>query len=275
MRLKITHTTRYRFDEPVSSGLQQLRLRPRSRRAQEVVQWDMTLEGATHQLSYEDHHGNTVDLISFDRDCRELAVHCAGEVEIEETHGVIGRHTGCVPLWLYQRVTDRTKAGAGVKALLKKAEADTVLGRCHALMPLIAKAIRYDTSSPDSTLSAEEALTRGHGVCQDMAHVMIACAREAGWPARYASGYLLIEGQTAQAAMHAWAEVHVPDLGWVGFDPANEMSPDQRYVRVALGLDYSDAAPVTGRRVGGEGETLDVAIEVVEQQLQSQSQHQQ
>ncbi|WP_425074462.1 transglutaminase family protein [Sagittula sp. S175] len=273
MRLKISHTTRYTFDEPVTSGLQQLRLKPRSRRNQEVVTWTMTLDGATHEVSYEDQHGNTVDLISFDRDCTEMSVHCEGEVELTESHGVIGRHTGCVPLWLYKRVTDRTKAGPGVKALLKKVEGGTILGRCHALMPLIEKAVAYETGSSESDWTAEEAISHGKGVCQDHAHVMIACAREAGWPARYVSGYLLMEGQTEQDAMHAWAEIHIPDLGWVGFDPANQMSPDERYVRVAIGLDYAEAAPVTGRRIGGEGEALDVAIDVA-QQAQSQSQSQ-
>ncbi|MBP0484632.1 transglutaminase family protein [Sagittula salina] len=265
MRLKISHTTRYRFEVPVTFGLQQLRLRPRSRRDQQVIRWDMTLEGATHQLSYEDHHGNYVDLIGFDRDCTELSVRCEGEVEIGEAHGVIGRHVGLVPLWLYQRVTPRTKAGPAVKALLKSVEGGTVLGRCHALMPAIAEAVAYETGSSESHWTAEEALTEGRGVCQDHAHVLIACAREAGWPARYVSGYLMMDDRTAQDAMHAWAEVHVPDLGWVGFDPANAMSPDEHYVRVALGLDYGDAAPVNGRRVGGEGESLEVAIEIAQQ----------
>ncbi|GAA4218461.1 transglutaminase-like putative cysteine protease [Sagittula marina] len=273
MRLKISHTTRYSFDAPVSSGMQQLRLRPRSRRAQEVTEWKMTLEGAVHEVSYEDQHGNCVDLITFERDCTELAVHCEGEVELSESNGVIGRHTGPVPLWLYKRVTERTKAGPAIKALLKSVDAGNELGRCHALMPAIAKSVVYETGSSESDWSAEEALAAGRGVCQDHAHVMIACAREAGLAARYVSGYLMMDDRTQQQAMHAWAEVHVPDLGWVGFDPANEMCPDERYVRVAVGLDYAEAAPVNGLRSGGDTETLSVAIEVARQsQSQSQSQ---
>jgi len=102
-------------------------------------------------------------------------------------------------------------------------------------------------------------------VCQDHSHIFIACAREMGMPARYVSGYLMIDGATAQDAMHAWAEAHVDALGWVGFDVSNAISPDARYVRVATGLDYADASPVSGTRVGGTGERLEVRIDVVQQ----------
>ncbi|AUC52334.1 MAG: transglutaminase family protein [Sagittula sp.] len=265
MRLKISHTTRYAFDAPVVSGLQQLRLTPRSGRNQTVTDWKMTITGGKQELSYDDHHHNKVNLISFDRDVTEVTVHCEGEVEVSENHGVVGKHVGPVPLWLYKRHTPRTKAGPGVKALLRSVEGETVLDRCHKLMAALGEAVKYETGSSESTWTAEEAVTEGRGVCQDHTHVFIACAHEAGWPARYVSGYLMLDDTVAQDAMHAWAEVFVPDLGWVGFDASNQMSPDERYVRVAIGLDYSDAAPVNGLRVGGETEALNVAIEVAQQ----------
>jgi len=265
MRLKISHTTRYAFDTPVSSGMQQLRLRPKSNRHQEVLDWEMQVEGGTIEVSFTDHHQNAVDLITLDKDTEEVVVSCMGEVSLGETHGVVGRHVGPCPLWLYKRQTPLTKAGTGVKALLRSIEAETVLDRAHALMPAVLEAVAYKKGVSDTQWTAEEALSAGEGVCQDHTHVFLACAREAGWPARYVSGYLLLDGQTAQEAMHAWAEVYVPGLGWVGFDPANTVSPDERYVRVAVGLDYTDAAPVIGRILGGEGEALAVAIEVAQQ----------
>jgi transglutaminase-like putative cysteine protease len=94
--------------------------------------------------------------------------------------------------------------------------------------------------------TAEAALTAGRGVCQDQAHVFIAGARALGIPARYVSGYLLIDGREEQEAGHGWAEGFVDGLGWIGFDIANEICPDDRYVRVASGRDYRDAAPVKG-----------------------------
>jgi len=266
MRLSIRHTTRYRFDHPASYGLQQLRKTPKSSHNQRVIHWETVIEGGRKELSYEDHHHNVVELISFERDTTELLVTSRGEVEVDETHGVVGPHLGPSPLWLYRRATPRTKVGPGLRALLREtAGEEGELARLHALNAAIHEAVRYEVGASEPDWSAEDALAAGRGVCQDHTHVMIAAARELGLPARYVSGYLLLDDRIEQDAMHAWAEVHVEGLGWVGFDPANEMSPDERYIRVATGLDYSDAAPVTGTRIGGLGESLAVAIEVAQQ----------
>ena len=107
-------------------------------------------------------------------------------------------------------------------------------------------AVVYTLKSSDVATTAEAALTAGRGVCQDQAHVFIAAARALGIPARYVSGYLLIDGREEQEAGHGWAEGFVDGLGWIGFDVANAICPDDRYVRVASGRDYLDAAPVKG-----------------------------
>jgi transglutaminase-like putative cysteine protease len=91
---------------------------------------------------------------------------------------------------------------------------------------------------------------------------MIAVARYAGFPARYVSGYLKLDDRIDQDASHAWAEVHLPTLGWVGFDVSNGISPDERYARLAIGCDASDAAPVKGMRMGDGDESLIVTLQV-------------
>ncbi|WP_460272217.1 transglutaminase family protein [Celeribacter sp. ULVN23_4] len=268
MRLIIRHTTRYSFENPVTYGLQQLRKTPKTGHGQDVIHWTTSVQGGVKELSYHDHMNNLVELISFDRETRELTVACEGEVEIAETHGVVGPHTGPSPLWLFNSVTPLTKAGASVRALVKQVEGESDLDRLHALSRLVGEAVKYEIGASHSGWSAEEALTESKGVCQDHAHVFISCAREMGYPARYVSGYLMMDDRTLQDATHAWAEAHVPGLGWIGFDVSNEICPDQRYVRVATGLDYKEAAPVTGTRYGGAGETLSVEIEVSQQQEQ-------
>ncbi|MGL6211115.1 MAG: transglutaminase-like domain-containing protein, partial [Paracoccaceae bacterium] len=110
-----------------------------------------------------------------------------------------------------------------------------------------------------------EALAQGAGVCQDHAHVLIAAARHLGLPARYVSGYLLVTGDTSEAA-HAWAEVHVKGLGWVGFDPTNRCCPDARYIRLGSGLDAQDAAPIRGVSQGLGEESLMVTVAVLSDQ---------
>ncbi len=265
MHLKIKHITRYRFDDPVAYGLQQLRKTPKSTHQQRVLTWGTQVEGGKKELAFEDHHNNVVELLSFERDAHELVVTSEGEIEIAETHGVVGPHLGPSPLWLYQRRTDKTRPGQGVRGLIRDLEGDDMLGRLHTLLRRIGEAVTYEVGASEPDWSAEEAIAAGKGVCQDHTHIFLSGARELGLPARYVSGYLMIDGRTDQDAMHAWAEAYVDGLGWVGFDPSNGISPDTRYVRVATGLDYADAAPVTGTRVGGLGEVLTVDIEVAEQ----------
>jgi transglutaminase-like putative cysteine protease len=133
-------------------------------------------------------------------------------------------------------------------------------------MLAIRERVDYVVGVTSSATTAAEALAQGRGVCQDHAQVFAAAARCLGHPARYVSGYLWTEAGTSDAN-HAWAEAHVDGLGWVGFDPAN---PTEAYVRVAIGLDYLEAAPVRGVRRGVAEETLDVAVDVRHAQEQQQ-----
>jgi transglutaminase-like putative cysteine protease len=129
--------------------------------------------------------------------------------------------------------------------------------------------IDYRVGTTQVETTAEEALASGAGVCQDHAHVFIAAARAMEVPARYVSGYLMMDDRVDQEATHAWAEAFVEGLGWVGFDVANQISPDPRYVRVATGRDYRDAAPITGVSFGAAMEELHVML-AVEQQFVEQ-----
>ena len=111
-------------------------------------------------------------------------------------------------------------------------------------------------------------MAAGHGVCQDHAQIFIAAARALEIPARYVSGYLMMDDRVEQEATHAWAEAWVEGLGWVGFDISNGISPDPRYVRVATGRDYRDAAPITGISYGSAAERLIVDLAVEQQTVE-------
>jgi transglutaminase-like putative cysteine protease len=263
MRLKILHRTTYAYDRPVAFGLQQLRLTPKSRIGQSVLTWRTTIEGGRRELDFDDQHMNRVMLISFSGEGHAITVTSEGEVETADTAGVVGKHAGFAPLWLFRRATRLTRPGAGVRALLRGLGGEDSVARCHALSARVADAVSWETGRSSSATTAEEALAAGAGVCQDQTHVFLAAARLMGHPARYVSGYLMLEDSEMQEASHAWAEVHLDPLGWVGFDIANGISPDARYVRVATGLDYAEAAPVHGlRALGAEGERLEVDIRV-------------
>ncbi|WP_299690687.1 transglutaminase family protein [uncultured Tateyamaria sp.] len=266
MRLNIRHVTTYSFEDPVAYGLQQLRKTPKSTWGQTVTEWQTDVAGGAKEVSFEDHHNNVVELISFERQATKVVVTSTGVVEIDDTAGVMGKHKGPSPLWLYLRSTPLTHVGPGVRALVRTArEADSDLDKLHKLMAAIRDVVAYEVGSSYPDWTAEQAIEEGRGVCQDHTHIFAAAARELGFPARYVSGYLMLDDRLAQDAMHAWAEAHVDGLGWVGFDVSNSISPDTRYVRVATGLDYHEAAPVTGTRIGGADETLRVDIEVAQQ----------
>ncbi|SOC42038.1 transglutaminase-like putative cysteine protease [Rhizobium subbaraonis] len=273
MRLKINHTSVYTYDEPVQYSLQRLRLTPKTQPGQTVLDWRTTVHGAHVEVGYADHFGNHVDLVSMNADQTTIRIVAEGEVETEDRSGVFGPHQGFVPLWLYLRDTPLTKAGRLVRELARTAEGETELARMHALMATLHKAVDYKAGETAADTTAERALEKGSGVCQDHTHIMISAARVLGLPARYVSGYLLMDGHVEQAASHAWADVHIQGLGWVGFDAANNICPDDRYVRLATGLCYRDAAPVSGLVLGRSAETMSVSIRV-EASGQSQSQSQ-
>lgn len=261
MRLKITHRTEYRYDEPVPYALQRLRLMPQSGPTQSVGGWTLAVTGASEEVRFFDQFGNDTRLVSVDGEPRLIAIEASGEVETRNTAGVTGAHRGFAPLWLFQQDTRLTETGGAVAGLAESIGEGDDLGRLHRLMETIRDRVAYVVGATDSTTTAEDALAAGSGVCQDHAHVFIAAARRLGFPARYVSGYLKM-AEVEQAASHAWAEAHLPSLGWVAFDAANGISPDEAYVRIATGRDYRDAMPVSGIRHGRGDEHLAVRITV-------------
>ncbi len=277
MRLSIRHTTHYAFGEPVMHALQRLRLTPKETQGQRIIAWRMTFENAHAELEYDDQHFNHVTLIGVEPGAREVTVTCEGIVETEDNAGVIGRHSGHLPLWSFLRQTPLTRPGPRLRALLREVPGpagDAPLDFLHALSGLVRERIAYEAGRTHSATTAEEAVLHGYGVCQDHAHIFIGAARANGIPARYVSGYLMMDDRIEQEATHAWAEAHVEGLGWVGFDVSNGICPDPRYVRVATGSDYRDAAPVTGISFGGMDEVLRVGVAVALHVPDSQQQDQ-
>ncbi len=267
MRLKIAHLTRYHFSVPVSYALQQLRLTPKTRRGQTVLDWRIEIDGGTEQAAFVDEFNNQTLLISLTEGATELVVRAEGELETHDQAGIVGQHGGWTPLWIYQRTTPLTAPGPTIRKLVRSLATDfeNDVARLHGLMHLIAGAVTYEQGATVVTTTAEEAAAAEHGVCQDHTHIFIACARLLGFPARYVSGYLMMNDRVQQDASHAWAEVYADNLGWVGFDVSNAISPDERYVALATGLDYLDAAPVSGLMFGQGPEGLDVSVQVQQQ----------
>lgn len=263
MRLQIKHVTQYDFEAPVDYALQKVRLRPLPSAMQSVETWDVDVEGGRIEASYLDHYGNHVDLVSADAGGRKLVLTAQGIARTEDNAGILGKVYGTTPLWHFRQSTTMTTAGDRIKELAGTVDADlTTPGGLHRLSAAILQAVPYTKDATGPGTSAEEAALGGAGVCQDHANILVAAARHLGLPARYVSGYLLMTDRVDQDASHGWAEVHLDDLGWVGFDVSNGVSPDERYLRIAIGRDAQDATPISGLRVGRGDEAMIVSLQV-------------
>jgi transglutaminase-like putative cysteine protease len=203
-------------------------------------------------------------LVSFDPGITQFVIECHGAVDTEDQAGVIGKHTGAAPLWYFRQDTGLTTPGPLIRRMVKSLPdpTDGPVAQLHTLSQAILAKVPYRIGATQSDTPAEAACAIGAGVCQDHAHIFITAARMMGYAARYVSGYLFMADQLHQAASHAWAEIHIDKLGWVGFDISNGISPDDRYIRVATGLDYRDAAPIVGVRMGQGGEDIDVSLQI-------------
>ena len=270
MRLSIRHTTRYRFDTPVVHALQRLRLTPKETQGQEILEWSMEYDHAHEELTYEDQHHNTTTLVAVEPEATEVTITCRGKVDTHDHAGVIGHHSGHLPLWSFLTQTRLTRPGPGMKKLvgdLGRFEGER-LDMLHELSRSVLDRVEYRVGSTGWNTTGEESYAAKKGVCQDHAHIFIGAARALDVPARYVSGYLMMNDRIEQEATHAWAEAFIEGLGWVGFDISNGISPDERYVRVATGRDYRDAAPVTGISFGNSSQDLEVDVAVEQQQVQ-------
>jgi transglutaminase-like putative cysteine protease len=276
MRIRISHTTSYRYDTPPTSVTQLLRLTPRHHDGQYVMDWRVGLSVDCRLHQHEDAFGNITHSFSAEGPLDALSISVEGEVDTQETHGVVRGTFERFPPALYLRETALTMPDSALidfaNTVRTEAGTDDRLALMHALLGAVHREMAFDTDPTHTTTTAAEAFSLQRGVCQDLTHVFITAARHLGLPARYVAGHLWrADGVTAQEAGHAWAEVHIDKLGWVGFDPANSISTTEAHVRVAVALDYLGAAPVRGSRHGGAGENMKVAVHVAQARQQAQT----
>lgn len=277
MRLQISHATTYKYDPPASGVIQILRLTPDHHDGQYVVEWHVDVSVDARLDMRRDAFGNITHAFSHGP-LSELVVHASGTIDTENTAGIVKGATELFPPGFFLRRTPLTESDAGMTAaaieLRDKAGAST-LDFLHLLMTHLHDTMTFDVDPTNVGTSATEAYALRRGVCQDYAHIFIACARSAGVPARFVSGHFFrADGEVQQGAGHAWAEAHVPDIGWIAFDPANGICATEAHARVAVGLDYLGASPIRGTRYGGGSETLNVGVSVDQAGRQGQFQSQ-
>jgi transglutaminase-like putative cysteine protease len=281
MRLIVHHETVYDYPEPVMNSVNEAWLRPLTDERQSCLNFRLNTSPASDPRPYTDYFGNTVYHFDVHEPHSRLRVTADAEVLTEPFDVSAALNMDTSPLeslsveagerWLdFLAQTPLTYAGAEVILFARDVAAGqtTVSAFLRSLLAAVHQRVDYHPGATHVGTCAEDALALGSGVCQDHAHVLLAVCRVAGVPARYISGYLHDDGGAPEAqASHAWAEALLPATGWVGLDPANNCFADERYVRVAIGRDYSDVPPVRGAYAGssGAGPGVSVSVQNVQQ----------
>jgi transglutaminase-like putative cysteine protease len=265
MHLKIRHTTRYTYAEPVGSLIQALRLTPRSYAGLVVHRWSVSVDGRSDLPVITDGFGNLVHTHTLRGDVDALSITVDGEVETSDTFGMTKGAAETLPPLYYLCATEHTQADAAIASLAERVagSAPRSLERLHALMLAIRAQVRVIAKGEEPPPTAREALAQGRGVARDHAHVFIAACKALEIPARYVSGYRWTSDDDVQPHSHAWAEAHLDGLGWIGFDASQGVCPTESYVRIAIGRDDFDCNPVRGVRRGGADEMLDIEVQMI------------
>ncbi len=247
------HTTVHRYPAPACRSRNELRLQPRSGAGQSLVSFDLEIQPPAEVFADVDYFGNQVWLASIEADHRELTITASSVVEVAaqaDVRGVVPWdpvHLALDPVREFTLPSPRVPRLAELAALMGELELPPdPAAALLAANRYLRVALHYEPGATGVTTALEEVLLRRTGVCQDFAHVMLAIARELGWPARYVSGNLAPEIGSASGESHAWIEVALPDSSWIGLDPTHAEVVKDRHVAVAVGRDYDDAAPIRG-----------------------------
>lgn len=261
MLLNIQHETVYRYSAPVDYTIQHLRLTPRQEAHQQAIDWKITTPGKYQ--CHRDAYGNLGHILVLDRPHEEIRISVRGQVEISTENAHLPSDGGEIPLLVYLQPTRLTTADDTIKELSMSAYGARrgAIDAMFRLIDSIQHAVAYVPGTSLVTSTAAEVLNVGAGVCQDHAHIFIACCRVLDLPARYVSGYIH-PGDTDHAASHAWADVWLEGMGWVSFDITNANFAASEHCRLAVGRDYLDACPVRGVRHGGGAEAMEVNVRI-------------
>jgi transglutaminase-like putative cysteine protease len=280
--LEIRHVTEYHYAAKVRESVMELWMQPRKGGGQRLISFELDIDPASRLFSYADPFGNAVYHFDVPPPHERLRIEGRSAVETSPLNDipanldlgewdrlrsdfVRGECFDFLKPHGYAEQTERLMAFATAKGLddLRKHDPLTAL---RALNQAIYEAFDYEPGVTEADSPIDLALEKGRGVCQDFAHVMLAVCRQWGIPARYVSGYLFTdrtEGDRSDPdATHAWVEVFLPSLRWIGFDPTNNVMAGERHVAVAIGRDYGDVPPSRGVYKGDADSRLVVGVSI-------------
>jgi transglutaminase-like putative cysteine protease len=281
----IRHLTRYRYSAPVWQSMLEVRMQPRSENRQRCFTFRLSVNPRARIFSYMDYLGNQVHHFDLPSRHRELTIVADALVNIDPTEA----WPASVPYEAWEELAAIIDQEDHWQMIMPSHYARTSppleklaceLGVDHGggrdLLTLlrdinsgIYRAFEYGKLTTAVNSPIEHSLESRQGVCQDFAHIMIVLVRNLRIPCRYVSGYLhhaVAQDRSSEGATHAWVEALVPSLGWVGFDPTNDVVVGTRHIRTAIGRDYADVPPTVGTMKGQAETELQVRVRVSESQ---------
>ena len=264
MRLAIRHEIAWTWDTPPRSVVTHLRIEPRNHEGQHIINWRTDVEPDGRRRMGEDAFGNAFDSLTVDGPLTKLTVRADGEVETFDTTGIVRQSIERFPPELFLRDSGLTAADPALRDFAHEVggRETAPLARGHALMDGLHERLDHASCHNDNFSGAAKTFAAGRGHARDLAHVFVACARTLGIPARIAVGHLFTGSAQDSACMHGWAEAHIANIGWIGFDPMTGRCPEGDHIRVAIGIDAIDALAVRGAHHGGSGEKVTHRIAV-------------
>jgi transglutaminase-like putative cysteine protease len=280
MRYTIYHLTRFRYSHPVFENVMETRMHPLSDSSQRCLRFELTIRPLARYFDHVDYLGNYIQFFDYPGRHRELTIVAVSDVEMlaaaeklpnalpQDAWNAVDAAASLPENWDWIHAGELTAPSpllAGFAAELGLSRDADPLSTLFGLNQALFDAFQYDVDATQVDSPIEHALTQRRGVCQDYAHVMLALVRaHLGIPCRYVSGYLYHseDDQSADGASHAWIDAWLPELGWVGFDPTNNLLAGERHVRVAVGRDYRDVPPTRGVFKGDATSELTVRVRV-------------
>ena len=280
MFYSVRHVTRFLYSAPISESAMELRMQPRSESGQRCLQFELTTNPRARVHAYRDHLGNVVHHFDIPARHGQLRITTDATVELAsapllpetladnswEAYDVAAIETSHWEFLHPSRFVERTALLDGFASELRLERRGDPLSVLREINTGIFRCFDYTPQSTQVDSPIDDALKARQGVCQDFAHIMLALVRPLGIPARYVSGYLYHgeehHDRSAVGATHAWIETWLPELGWIGFDPTNNLIVGERHIRVAVGRDYADVPPTRGVFKGKADTELSVSVQV-------------
>jgi len=279
MFYSIRHVTRFVYTPPVTESMTEVRMQPRAEGGQRCLKFELHTQPRARILGYRDHLGNIVHHFDIPGKHSQLKITAESTVEIAsgpplpdsleagawEAMDAINRSAAYWDFLAPSQYAFKTELLAELSRELRIKRRGDPLSLLREINAAIYEGFDYKPQSTSVDSPIDDALRMRVGVCQDFAHIMIALARELRIPCRYVSGYLFHEGDShdrSAGATHAWVEAHLPEFGWVGFDPTNNLIAAERHIRTAVGRDYADVPPTRGIFKGLAQSELSVGVQV-------------